>query len=73
MVHVSAAFPKTSKNEVKETLKDANPTIVQWVDTWLANRQITMELDGNRGSPRDAGSGLPQGSPLSPVLVSNPK
>jgi hypothetical protein len=27
-----------------------------------------MELDGNRGSPRDAESGLPQGSLLSPVL-----
>jgi hypothetical protein len=68
MVDISAAFPNTSKDEVKETLKDADPAIAQWVDTWLANRQISMELDGNRGSPRDAGSGLPRGSPLSPVL-----
>jgi hypothetical protein len=27
-----------------------------------------MELDGNQGSKQDAGSGLPQGSPLLPVL-----
>jgi hypothetical protein len=27
-----------------------------------------MELDGHQGSERDAGSELPQGSPLSPVL-----
>jgi hypothetical protein len=27
-----------------------------------------MELDGDQGAPRDAGSGLLQGSPLSPVL-----
>jgi hypothetical protein len=68
MVDISAAFPNTSKNEVKETLKNGDPAIAQCVDTWLANRQITMELDGNQGSPRDAGNGLPQGSPLSPVL-----
>jgi hypothetical protein len=27
-----------------------------------------MELDGHQGSKRDPGSGLPQGSPLSPVV-----
>jgi hypothetical protein len=68
MVDISAAFPNTSTNEVKQTLNDADPEIAQWVYTWLASPQITMELDGNRGSPRDAGSGLPQGSPLSPVV-----
>jgi hypothetical protein len=68
MVDVSAAFPNTSRNEVRETLKNADPGIARWVDKWLDNRRIAMELDGNRGSIRNAGSGLPQGSPLSPVL-----
>jgi hypothetical protein len=65
---ISAAFPNTSRNEVRETLKNADPGIARWVDRWLDNRRIAMELDGNRGSIRNAGSGLPQGSPLSPVL-----
>jgi hypothetical protein len=68
MVDVSAAFPKTSRAEIRKTLYEADPAIARWVDNWLQNRQIAMELDGNHGPPRDAGSGLPQGSPLSPVL-----
>jgi hypothetical protein len=68
MVNVSAAFPNTSRDEVKETLDNADPGVAKWVDTWLDNRQIAMELDGNSGPLRSAGSGLPQGSPLLPVL-----
>jgi hypothetical protein len=56
-------------NELRrETLRNADPGIRQWVDQWLDRRQIAMEIDGNQGSKRDAGSGLSQGSPLSPVL-----
>jgi hypothetical protein len=68
MVDVSAAFPNTSRDEVRETLRNADPGVAKWVDTWLDNRQIAMELDGKSGPLRSAGSGLPQGSPLSPVL-----
>jgi hypothetical protein len=68
MVDLSAAFPNTSRDEVKETLKNADPGVAKWVDTWLDNRQIAMELDGNSGPLRSVGSGIPQRSPLSPVL-----
>jgi hypothetical protein len=68
MVDVTAAFPNTSKNEVRETLGDADPSIARRVDKWLEDRKIQMELDGSQGAVRDAGSGLPQGSPLSPVV-----
>jgi hypothetical protein len=61
MVDVSAAFPNTSRDKVKETLKNADPGVVKWVDTWLDNTQIARELDGNSGPLRSAGSGLPQG------------
>jgi hypothetical protein len=46
-VYVSAAFPNTSRNEVTQTFGDADPGIVRWVDTWLYNRRIFIELDGN--------------------------
>jgi hypothetical protein len=68
MVHVSAAFPNTSRDGVKERLNNADPGVTKWVDTWLDKGQIGMEVDENSGPLRSAGSGLQQGSPLSPVL-----
>jgi hypothetical protein len=32
VVEISAAFPNTSKDEVGEALRSANPDIAQWVD-----------------------------------------
>jgi hypothetical protein len=66
-VDVSARFQNTSRDDVKETLKNADPQVVKWVDTWLDNRQIAMEFDGNSGPVRSAGSGQPQGLPLPQV------
>jgi hypothetical protein len=68
MVDVSAAFPNTSRDEVKETLTIADPGVAKWVDRWLDNHQIARELDGTSGPLCSAGSGLQHGSPLSPVL-----
>jgi hypothetical protein len=68
MVDVSAAFPNTSRDEVKETLKNIDPGVAKWVDTWLDNRQIAIELDGNSGPFTQRRKRPPQGSPLSPVL-----
>jgi hypothetical protein len=48
MMDISVAFLNTSKNEVKQILKDADPEIAPRVDTQLANWQIIMDLDGNR-------------------------
>jgi hypothetical protein len=55
MVDVSAELPNTSRDEVKETLKNADAVVAKWVDTWLDNGQIAIELDGNSGRLRSAG------------------
>jgi hypothetical protein len=68
MVDILAAFPNTLRTEARKTLKHTDPKIARWADQWLDNRKILMELDGNQGALRDAGSGLPQGLPLSSVL-----
>ena len=68
MMDVAAAFPNTSYDEIANTLQHAHPTVRNWVSNWLQDRSIQIELDGNRSDLRSAGKGLPQGSPLSPVL-----
>jgi hypothetical protein len=68
MVDVLAAFPNTSRDKVRETLRKAGLGGMKWVDTLLDNGQIGIELNGNSGPIRSAGSGLLQGSPLFPVL-----
>jgi hypothetical protein len=68
MVDVAAAFPNTSRSEIQHTIRNADPNIAHRVDKWWENRNISMELDGHQGRIGDAGSGIPQSSPLSPVL-----
>jgi hypothetical protein len=42
--------------------------IVRWVDSFLSNRRAMLVIDGRTGEIRDVQAGLPQGSPVSPVL-----
>jgi hypothetical protein len=50
MVDVSAAIPNTSRSEIRQTLRDADPNIARWIDQWLEDRNISIELDGHQGS-----------------------
>jgi hypothetical protein len=59
---------RTSIDKVREILRNAGLAGVKWVDTWLENRQIAIELDGNSGSVRTSESCQLQGLPLTPVL-----
>jgi hypothetical protein len=47
MLEISAAFTNTSRNEVREILKNADLGIARWVNQWLDNCMIAMELDRN--------------------------
>ena len=70
MTDVAAAFPNTQRSTVLRVLRNlrADPVIIRWAEGWLSDRKIEMTLDGITGLPRSAGTGIPQGSPVSPVL-----
>ena len=50
-----------------------NPTptdecLVEWTDSFMRDRQVIMSVDGQDSAPLEVITGLPQGSPISPVL-----
>ena len=46
---------------------DIGNYLVAWVDSFR-NRRVIMGVDGQDGEAMDVTTGLPQGSPISPVL-----
>jgi retron-type reverse transcriptase len=42
--------------------------IVHWVDSFLSDRRAMLIIDGRTGKTYGIQAGLPQGSPVSPVL-----
>ena len=43
--------------------------IVKWVNSFLTDRQAAVCLDGVRGEMKEVENGIPQGSPVSPVVA----
>jgi hypothetical protein len=67
---VSGAFNNTDPDVLIEVMRrKAVPLyIVNWVQQFLSNRTLTFSFDGQIEPPNSFSSGLPQGSPISPIL-----
>ncbi|KAI0992726.1 hypothetical protein K3495_g15459, partial [Podosphaera aphanis] len=42
--------------------------IVKWVGSFASGRSVQIKMDGETGPPQQINCGLPQGSPISPIL-----
>ena len=42
--------------------------VVRWIKSFISDRRAAIRLDDNTSQPRSIASGIPQGSPISPVL-----
>jgi hypothetical protein len=67
---VSGAFNNTDPDILIEVMRrKAMPLyIFNWVQQFLSNRTLSFSFDGQIEPPTSFSSGLPQGSPISPVL-----
>jgi hypothetical protein len=69
MTDVAAAFPGTPPSTVLRTRAPLiDPKIYRWILNWLSDRLIALSVDGNQSPQQSSRCGIPQGSPLSPVL-----
>ncbi|GAA6041624.1 hypothetical protein NBRC10512_007477 [Rhodotorula toruloides] len=69
-LNVSEAFPSVQTGRLTENLKSRGlpDHACRWIRSFLSDRSCTLQLEGIVSKSIEWTSGLPQGSPLSPIL-----
>jgi hypothetical protein len=67
---ISGAFDTVNHVRLLATLREAGYPrwLVLWVKAWLTDRKAILCFDGSEAPPVGIRAGVPQGSPLSPIL-----
>ncbi|KAG9019083.1 hypothetical protein FRB90_006606 [Tulasnella sp. 427] len=67
---VAGAFDHVSHPHLLRTLikKKLPIAMIRWVASFIEGREVSISLDGKVGPRRPVSTGIPQGSPISPIL-----
>ena len=68
---VKGAFDYVSKNRLLQALIDLGlpRSLIRWTESFLTNRALQLNFDNQvEASPSPINTGIPQGSPISPIL-----
>ena len=70
MMDVAVAFPSVARGCLLRMLSatEVDKNLVDWVNSFMKERKVVMSVDGQEGEAKEVETGLPQGSPVSPVL-----
>jgi len=70
LLDVKGAFDHVNRKQLLTVLKELKlpSNLLSWVASFLTDRQVTLVIDGFECPTRDIAAGLPQGSPVSPIL-----
>jgi len=70
LMDVKGAFPHVAKGNLIKRMEEMRfeADLVRWVESFMENRKVIMSMDGKEGDSMDVETGVPQGSPVSPVL-----
>ena len=67
---ISGAFDTVNHNRLLNTLREIGfpGWTVRWIKAWLTDRKAVLHFDGQHTQAFSIRAGVPQGSPLSPIL-----
>lgn len=67
---IKGAFDTVNHTRLLDTLRQKGfpPWVVRWIRSYLTGRQAQLSFDGREAEPVLLRAGVPQGSPLSPIL-----
>src|SRR5271154_29236 len=69
-IDIKGAFPNVDRPRLLARLIELGipGDLVRWIDSFLSNRKVQLSIDGQLCPSRDIDCGVPQGSPISPIL-----
>lgn len=70
LLDVSGAYDNVSRERLLHNLRkrQVDENIVRWIDSFLRDRSTTLKLQEYTASSAPIRTGIPQGSPVSPIL-----
>ena len=70
LLDVSGAFDNVSHERLLHNLRsrEVDERLVRWIASFLSNRRTRIAMDGSTSEEYSVETGIPQGSPLSPIL-----
>jgi hypothetical protein len=69
-IDIKGAFPNVDRPRLLARLIELGipGDLVRWIDSFLSDRKVQLVIDGQLCPLRDIDCGVPQGSPISPIL-----
>ena len=67
---VAAAFPSIARGCLLQRMRNMklDDDLVRWTDSFIRDSKVVISIDGQDGQPQAITTGLPQGSPVLPIL-----
>lgn len=69
-IDVKEAFDHVSKSQLVARMLELgiDGDLIWWTKSFLTNRKLQLVIDGHNNPEKDVETGIPQGSPVSPIL-----
>jgi len=70
ITEVKSAFNNVSRGYLFERMTQLNvePDLIRWTEEFMSDRKVGLVLNGQNGTDHGVDMGIPQGSPVSPIL-----